>query len=203
VPHAASIVEATRGTPSSPAPPIAARRITRAVRRSASHEVTTVPVNVRRSRRAVRSYQPPDHPASTFSQPRHPRRRPVGPCGFYRLASSVFSISLFEDAAPRVIRVRFLFGSRAGPACGRYRDLAGTLRSRRRSWDFLTPFAVLLRFPGERAFKRLQPTCRFASDPPRVSSSRDPSVRRIKGFGRGSWVWPREPAVPCDLPTPL
>jgi hypothetical protein len=69
---------------------------------------------------------------------------------------------------------------------------------------FFVPFAVSLRFPGERVFRRLGPTCRFAFRPPRVSSSRDPPLTADHGLrAAASGLWPRKPAVPCDLPTPL
>jgi hypothetical protein len=130
-----------------------------------------------------------------------------------RLVPAVFSASrlgyrLFRSSKTppaRVIRGRIRCHPRTGPTPGCYRGLAGivVIRFRRRSWVFL-PFAVSLRFPGERVFQRLGPTCRFAFRPPRVSSSRDPPLTADHGFlAAASGLLPRKPAVPCDLPTPL
>jgi len=65
------------------------------------------------------------------------------------------------------------------------------------------PFAVLLRPAGEIIFRRLEPTCRFASRPPRVSSSRSTPLKACRwAFGRGFWVTVRGSAVPCFSPAP-
>jgi hypothetical protein len=65
------------------------------------------------------------------------------------------------------------------------------------------PFAVLLRPASEIIFRHLEPTCRFASRPPRVSSSRSTPVKACRwAFGRGFWVALRGSAVPCFSPAP-
>jgi len=65
------------------------------------------------------------------------------------------------------------------------------------------PFAVLLRSAGETVFRHLEPTCRFALRPPRVSSSRSTPAKACRwAFGRGFWVTVRGSAVPCFSPAP-
>jgi len=102
----------------------------------------------------------------------------------------------------RVIRDRPAVGARTGPAIGLFSRLGRAFfRSPATLVGFLTLFAVLLRFAGVGVFQRLAPTCRFAFCPPRVSSSRSLSTR--EQLAAASGVWPREPAVPCDLSVPL
>jgi len=198
--------QSTRGRPSSPARPIAARRIARADRPGASREVAHFPSAFTGRAVPSESGQLPDHPASTFFRSWHPRRRSARPCGFQRLASS-FAFNFASRR--RRPRGSFVNGFVVVHVPGSHRAVIaawpGSLSSDPGdAHGFFVPFAVSLRFPGERVFRRLGPTCRFAFRPPRVSSSRDPPLTADHGLrAAASGLWPRKPAVPCDLPTPL
>jgi len=71
--------------------------------------------------------------------------------------------SFFETPPVRVIRGRRLSPAYRARTPGRYRDLAGRITIRRRSWDLLIPFAVFIRLKGgHRLIGVTKPTCRFA-----------------------------------------
>jgi len=169
----------------------------------ASHEVSLVPFSVFRPRRTAPSDHAPGHPASAFvaTVGTQCHDRLLRPCGFYRLAFPMRSLCSVGNAVRWVIRDRLTIGARTGPGLGLFsrpgRFLFGF---RQRSWDLIMLFAVLLWFAGGGVFQRLEPTCRLASCPPRVSSSRSLSTRGQLAAASG--VWPREPAVPCDLSVP-
>jgi hypothetical protein len=194
--HAARLFVAVRGcdAPSLPAPSISVRCTWhRAVRWGASHEVARrVPFSVRRSRRAVRGYRPS---GLSRSDVRLAGTAPT-PSADSSLRFSAprvfgdFNFDFVKTPPPRVIRDRFLSVHVPGPRGTVLATWPGPLaRSRRRSWDLLTPFAVLLRFAGGRAPfpARPEPTCRFASDPPRDirRAGSDRAMRSNHGF------WPR------------
>jgi hypothetical protein len=212
--HAARLFVAVRGcdAPSLPAPSISVRCTWhRAVRWGASHEVARrVPFSVRRSRRAVRGYRPS---GLSRSDVRLAGTAPT-PSADSSLRFSAprvfddFNFAFVKTPPQRVIRDRFLSVHVPGPRGTVLATWPGPLaRSRRRSWDLLTPFAVLLRFAGGRAPfpARPEPTCRFASDPPRdIGVARDPTVLcgRTTGFGRGSWVFAPQTSRTVPLADP-
>jgi len=151
--------------------------------------------------RAVRSGLPfPDDPASALFQP----SAPTPLAGF---ALAVFPASRLDSFVtllrrrPRGSFVGGFFHPRTGHA--------GLLSRPGRDFrpgdarGIHIPFAVLLRPAGEIIFRRLEPTCRFASRPPRVSSSRSTPLKACRwAFGRGFWVTVRGSAVPCFSPAP-
>jgi len=167
------------------------------------------PFSVHRSRRAVRRRCRLHGPSRSDVCPAWaPTLRPVRPCGFSLPRVSFPFFGSVETPPARVIRGRCLSPTyRArGPGC--YRDLAGRITARRRSWDSSFPSqcssdlrAVTPRRhdPTHLPFPRIHP--------PRVSSSREPPPIR-----RGSWVArPRllgfarrslKSAVPSHPPTP-
>jgi len=145
--------------------------------------------------------QPPDHPAAALAHDPHTR---VGS----GLAHAVFrasrlrwrSLCLLETPSVRVIRGCILLGLRTGLASDHSRDLAAA-----RSWAAgnapgirLRPSQFCSTPAGDGAFfrQRLEPTCRFARGPPRVSSiaglaeffgePRDIGPRLL-GFGPAEW----------------
>jgi len=151
--------------------------------------------------RAVRSGLPvPDDPASALFQP----SAPTPLAGF---ALAVFPASRLDSFVtllrrrPRGSFVGGFFHPRTGHA--------GLLSRPGRDFrpgdahGIHIPFAVLLRSASEIVFRNLEPTCRFALRPPRVSSSRSTPFKACRWvFGRGFWVTVRGPAVPCFSPAP-
>jgi len=116
----------------------------------------------------------------------------------------MLSFSLLGRRRPRESFVAgFLIGTRSGLAS----------RAVIAAWPgFLLPATLLgFTFPSQccsdprmrSSFDVLEPTCRFASRPPRVSSSRSTPVKACRwAFGRGFWVALRGSAVPCFSPAP-
>jgi hypothetical protein len=159
----------------------------------------------------VAPYRPeqpaPDHPASAL----FPTSAPT-PGG--RLARAVFSASRLRclsiarlgDAVRAGHSWPISFDRRTGPAPGTVlATWPGPSKSRRRPWDSLTPFAVLLPSTGDDA-------CSDVSHPPAVSPRATASFivagssacgvdHRLVAAAPG--VWPRGRTVPCDLPAPL
>jgi len=111
----------------------------------------------------------------------------------------------------RVIRGCILLGLRTGLASDHSRDLAAA-----RSWAAGNALGIRLRpsqfcstSAGDGAFffrQRLEPTCRFARSPPRVSSIAGLAAFFGRARGRRAaapGAWPRGVAVPCDPSIPL
>ena len=167
------------------------------------------PFSVHRSRRAVRRRCQLHGPSRSDVCPAWaPTLRPVRPCGFSLPRVSFPFFGSVETPPARVIRGRCLSPTYRARDPGCYRDLAGRLTARRRSWDLSFPSqcssdlrAVTPRRhdPAHLPFPRIHP--------PRVSSSRG-----LTPIRRGSWVArPRllgfarrslKSAVPCHPPTP-
>jgi len=105
-------------------------------------------------------------PLRRFSDPGTHAVNRLVPAVFRASRLPCFPVRFSKTPPVQVIRGRIRCRPRTGPTPGSYRGLAGivVIRSRRRSWVFM-PFAVSLRFPGERVFQRLGPTCRFAPPP--------------------------------------
>ena len=127
---------------------------------------------------------------------------------FFRLASRFLSLRVYQTPPARVIRGRYLSPAYRARDPGCYRDLAGRLTARRRSWDSSFPSQCssdLRAVTPHRHDLTHLPFPRI--HPPRVSSSREPALvtcgswvarPRLLGFARRSL----KSAVPCHPPTP-
>lgn len=128
-------------------------------------------------------------------------RRLPRPCGFYRLTFPMRSLCLLETPSVGSFVIALPSAHVPGPQSDCSRDLAGSLSGSGNARGILiTLFAVLLPLAGGGVFRRLEPTCRYAVCPPRVSSSRGFSTTGHQGSASG--VWPRKRAVPCDPSVP-
>jgi hypothetical protein len=143
------------------------------------------PFSVHQSRRAVRRRCQLHGPSRFDVSPAWaPTLRPVRPCGFSLPRVSFPFFACVETPPARVIRGRCLSPTYRARDPGCYRDLAGRLTARRRSWDLSFPSQCssdLRAVTPHRHDRAHLPFPRI--HPPRVSSSREPTL-----VERGSWV---------------